>query len=166
MAHGLAASLLLPAAGCSLVLDFSDRAIPKDAGPDAPYSAAECEYKEPNDSPDTAAPFTPDDTGPAAICAGDAEDHDFYRFTVPPLTAQVALRLDYAFRTTGDLELRLTHTAGVTLSTGFGDVERIVCPGPGLPNPCPTLPAGDYVVEVFPVPGSVNRYTLGLTITK
>jgi hypothetical protein len=36
----------LPATGCSWILDFSDGAIPKNAPIDAPYSQAECDFKE------------------------------------------------------------------------------------------------------------------------
>lgn len=160
-----ASLLLLPAAGCSLILDFSDEAIPKDAGPDAPYTAAECAYGEPNDRPEDAMVITSSDTGPAAICAGDVEDHDFYKLTVPAMTTRVEIRIDTTFRPTGDLELRLYHPTGTTQSAGFGDEEKIVCPGPGLPTACPTLPAGDYVFEVFPAMASVNRYTFALTLT-
>ena len=35
--------LLLPLGGCSLILDFSDKAIPKDASADAPYTQVECD---------------------------------------------------------------------------------------------------------------------------
>jgi hypothetical protein len=167
MVRECAASLLLvPAAGCSLILDFSDSAIPRDAEPDAPYSAAECAYKEPNDTIDTAAPIATADTGPAAICAGDVEDRDFYRFTVPAMATRVEIRIETAFRTTGDLELRLHDNDGAPqFSMGFVDQERIVCPGAGQPTPCPTLAAGDYVFEVFPATGSVNRYTFAVVIT-
>ena len=44
----LAFAALLP--GCSLILDFSDSAVPADAAIDAVYTQAECDYKEPNDS--------------------------------------------------------------------------------------------------------------------
>src|SRR3954453_17983292 len=103
-----ASLLLLPVAGCSYLLDFSDQAIPKDAAPDAPYVQAECDYKEPDDSAATAAPITPADTGPAAICAAagsqGSEDHDFYRFTVPAQAARVEVKITYRYRPTGDLD--------------------------------------------------------------
>lgn len=163
-ARTCAAALLAPLAGCSLFLDFSDDAIPTDAAIDAPYSAAECLYKEPNDTIATAAPVTPDDTGPAAICAGSVVDRDFYRFTLPAMT-RVEIRLDTSFRPTGDLELRFHDNDGAPqLSTGFVDQERIVCPDPNPTTLCPTLPAGDYVFEVFPATGSVNRYTFALVL--
>jgi hypothetical protein len=166
--------LLLPAVaavaavgttGCSLLLDFSDGAVLGDAGGDAPYSQAECAYKEPNDSLATAALITPADTGPAAICAGTVEDHDFYRFTVPAGATKVAVKLSYTYRSGGDLDLRLfdSSRAQLALSVGFGDQELITCPGQA--PTCPMLGAGDYVLEVFPVPGSVNRYTFAVTIT-
>jgi hypothetical protein len=159
-----ASLLLVPAAGCSLILDFSDDAIPRDAGPDAPYSDQECLYKEPNDTIDTAAPITTADTGPAAICAG-VDDRDFYRLTLPAMT-KVEIRLETTFRTGGDLELRFYDNDGAPqFSMGFVDQERIVCPGPGQPTACPALAAGDYVFEVFPATGSVNRYTFAVTLT-
>ena len=36
--------------GCSLILDFSDSAAPHDAMADTPYTQAQCDYMEPNDS--------------------------------------------------------------------------------------------------------------------
>lgn len=158
--------LVLPAASCSWLLDFSDGAIPGDAPPDAPYSQAECDYKEPNDTFAAAAAIAPADTGPAAICAGNAEDHDFYRFTVPAGTGNVEIRISTAYRVGGDLDLRLYDKAGAMLarSTGFGNDEVIGCPG--ISPACPTLAAGDYVFEVYPaVAGSVNRYTLSVAFT-
>src|SRR5438045_3943648 len=110
----VAALLALGAPGCSLVLDFSDQAIPKDASPDAPFDAADCAYKEPNDSIAAAAAIAPSDTGPAAICPGVTEDHDFYRFTVPAAT-RVEIRVDYVVRPGGDLDLRLYDGAGATV---------------------------------------------------
>ena len=156
---------LLSMAGCSLILDFSDGALGGDAGADAPYSQAECDYKEPNNSLAAAAQITPADTGPAAICAGSIEDHDFYRFTVAAGTTRVAVKLSYTFRRGGDLDLRLYDDAGAQLaqSVGFGDEELITCPGSA--PVCPMLGAGIYTFEVFPVAGSVNRYTFALTIT-
>jgi hypothetical protein len=161
------AGLLLPAAGCSWLLDFSDKAILRDAQTDAPYTQAECDYKEPNDSAATAAVITAADTGPAAICAGDAEDHDFYKFTVPAGTTKVELRVDYTYRMTGDIDLRLFDKTGATVlaqSNEFSNQELIVCPGAA--PACPALGAGDYVFEVFPaIPGAVNDYTFALTFT-
>jgi hypothetical protein len=161
------ALLGLLASGCSLVLDFSKDAIPVDAEIDGPYTQAECDYKEPNDSVDLAALVTPADVGPAAICAGATDDRDFYRFTVPAMTAKVTVRVSFVNRPTGDLDLRITDTTGATTygqSRGFGDDESVACPGAS--PACPMLAAGDYLFEVFPaVPGSVNRYDLALTIT-
>jgi hypothetical protein len=157
---------LAPAGGCSLLLDFGPGAVPAD-GDDLPYTQADCEYKEPNDSPAEAAPFETTDTGPAAICAGPAEDRDFYRFTVPPGTASVSVRVTFARRPSGDLDLRITDTSGSTTfgqSRGFGQVELVTCPGSS--PVCPALGAGDYLFEVFPaVPGAVNRYDIALTLT-
>lgn len=168
MVRELAASLLLlPVAGCSFLLDFSDKAIPTDAQPDAPYTQAECDYKEPNDTAATAASITPGDTGPAAICAGSAADHDFYKFTVTAATTKVEIRIAYTYRAAGDLDLRLYDATGGTMlsqSTGFSNEELIVCPGTS--PMCARLAAGDYVFDVYPgVAGAVNRYTIALAIT-
>lgn len=163
----IAVLLAIPGAGCSLLLDFSDQAIPGDAAPDAPFSAEECAYKEPNNSVATAATITASDTGPAAICPGDTEDHDFYRFALPATATRVEIRIDSVYRPGGDIDLLLYDSTGTTLlsqSHSFSDQERIVCPG-SVPS-CPTLAPGDYVFEVFPaVTGAVNRYTFALTIT-
>lgn len=164
----VAALLALPAVSCSWILDFSDSAIPKDAQVDAPYTQAECDYKEPNDTVATAAVITPADTGPAAICAGDVEDHDFYKFTVPAGTTKVAIRISTIYRPTGDLDLRLydkTGTMTLSQSHNFSDDEVIICPDSSFPPKCGTLPANDYVFEVFPVPPSVNSYTIALALT-
>jgi hypothetical protein len=161
-----ASLLLLPVAGCSYLLDFSDPAIPLDAAPDAPYVQAECDYKEPNDSAATAAPISFAETGPAAICAAGAEDHDFYRFTVPAQAARVEVQITYRYRPTGDLDLKLYGRTGnlVAESRGFGDTEVISCPGSA--PACPALAADDYVFEVFPaVTGAVNAYTFALAVT-
>ncbi len=158
--------MLLPLTGCSLILDFSDGAIPKDAAIDAPYTQAECDYKEPNDSAATAAMITTADTGPAAICAGPTEDHDFYKFTVPAMTTTVTVKISFMNRPGGDLDLRLFDKTGVSLlaqSRGFGNDETITCPGTS-PD-CSALAADDYVFEVFPaVTGAVNDYTIALTM--
>lgn len=145
---------------CSLILDF-DAAAPADAAIDAPYTQAECDYKEPNDSAATAAPITAADTGPAAICAGSV-DEDFYKFTVESATVTVSLQ--FTNRPGGDLDMKLLDSSGlmVSQSRGFGDGEMIVCPG-GVPS-CATLTVGaDYIVQVFPaVAGSVNSYTFSI----
>lgn len=153
---------LLGASSCSLLLDFGGP-----AGIDAPYTEAECAYGEPNDTPALATPLTPADLGPAAICAGEPADRDFYRFTVPAGTASVSVRVSFTNRPNGDLDLRLTDATGATTfgqSRGFDDVEEIVCPGTS--PPCQALPEGEYAFEVFPaLPGAVNRYDLSLSIT-
>ena len=151
-------ALLLTTPACSLLLDFSD------PPPTAPYTQTECNYHEPNDSRGAAAPITPADAGPAAICPGATEDHDFYQFSVPPGTARVEFKLDYVDRSGGDLDLRLYDgTATPPVSNSFGDEERITCPG-ASPR-CEALAAGDYVFEVFPASGAVNRYTFSLVLT-
>lgn len=153
--------LALPLASCSFLLDFSGGAIPRDA---APYSRAECDYKEPNDSFAAAAAIAAGDTGPAAIC-GPGEDHDFYRFTVPAGTTHVEVRIA-TMSPPGDLDLQLYDRTGAVIarSTGFADDEVIDCPS-ARPM-CPTLTAGDYIFEVYPgKTGEVNRYTFTVALT-
>jgi hypothetical protein len=149
--------------GCSLVLDFSDSAAPHDAMADTPYTQAECDFMEPNDSLATPAMVSATDTGPAAICAGTPEDHDFYKFTVAG-TGPVTVAITFTNRAGGDLDMRLYDSMGtvVSRSSGFGNGETITCPGQS--PACGTLSAGDYVFEVFPaVAGSVNNYTFSLS---
>jgi hypothetical protein len=168
----VASLLLLTAPGCSWLLDFSDNAIPGDAafpGPDSAFDQAECDYKEPNDSVATAAAIQLADMagaaiGPAAICPGVTEDHDFYKLTVDAATARLEIRLAYVYGAARDLDLRLDDEAGgeIAVSRGFSDEELLRCPGDS--PACPALPAGDYVIEVFPaVTGAVNRYTIAIT---
>ena len=164
---GFAALCLASTSGCSLLLDFGPGAIPIDAPPEPPYSKAECEFGEPNNAPAEATLLTPTDVGPAAICAGEPEDHDFYRFTVPAGITKVTLRIALVSGTGRDLDLRLTDATGATMlsqSRGVADTETVVCPGDS--PKCLALAEGDYVFEVFPAtPGSVNRYDISLTLT-
>ena len=156
-----ALSIVALCPSCSLILDFDQTS--HDASIDAPYTQAQCDYKEPNDSPETAAMIAATDTGPAAICApammGGTEDKDYYKFTVSSATVTVSIA--FTNRPGGDLDIKLLDASGTVMqsqSRGFGDGETIVCPGTS-PS-CPTLAAGDYVLQVFPaVAGSVNAYT-------
>jgi hypothetical protein len=167
------ALLGLALSGCSLVLDFGKGAIPVDAQADGPSTQTECDYKEPNDVVAMAAVVAPADVGPGAICDPNpdpdptADDRDFYKFTVPAMTAAVTVRITFTNRPTGDLDLRITDSSGATTygqSRGFGDGEAVVCPGSS--PACPTLAPGDYVFEVFPaVPGALNRYEMSLAFT-
>jgi hypothetical protein len=157
---------LVPLAACSLVLDFSDGAIPVDAAPDAPFTQAECDYKEPNNSLAEAQPLDVNEVGRAAICAADPEDHDFYKFTVPAGTASVTVHIAFTNRPSGDLDLKLLDATGSMLaqSRGFTDGETIVCPGT-MPS-CGMLAEGEYIVEVFPaLAGAVNNYEISVTLT-
>lgn len=159
----VALAIVALAPACSLVLDF-DKAPPADASIDAPYTQAECDYLEPNDSVAAAAMIGAADTGPAAICAptnGGSEDADYYKFTVSSATVTVAIQ--FTNRPGGDLDIKLLDSTGAmqSQSRGFGDGEMITCPG-ASPS-CPTLAAGDYILQVFPaVPGSVNAYTFAI----
>lgn len=150
--------------GCSLVLDFSDKAIPKDAMIDAPYTPDECAYKEPNDTFDTAQLITSADTGPAAICANDPAD--YYKFTLAGATS-VTWAIQFTNRPGGDLDLEIDDATGAQLATsrGFGDGETIVCPGTA--PTCLHLADGDYLMKVFPATqGAVNAYTFSVQVTQ
>jgi hypothetical protein len=152
--------------GCELILDFSDSQIPIDAAPDAPYTDDECAYKEPNDTVASAQPIAPGETGPAAICANDPEDLDFYKFTVPANTASVVVGITFMNRASGDLDLKLLDSTGTMLaqSRGVTDSETITCPAAS--PACAQLAAGDYIFEVFPaLMGAVNSYEINLAIT-
>ena len=171
MVRALLVLFLYGSAGCSLILDFSDDAIPKDATADSPFSEAECEFKEPNDNAAEAQPFAASDVGPAAICERIAgvQDKDFYRFTVPAGTTTVTVRITFVTSATGDLDLRLYDSTGANVlgsSFGFQNEEQIVCPGAApLCNGNMPLPEGDYLFEVYsPVNGGVNRYDIALTL--
>lgn len=159
----VALSVVALVPGCSLILDFNEAA-PGDASFDAPYTQAECDYKEPNDSPAAPAMIEATDTGPAAICkptSGGAEDEDYYKFTAS--SATVTVGITFTNRPGGDLDIKLLDGTGLVVaqSRGFGNGEMITCPG-ASPS-CPTLAAGDYILQVFPaVPGSVNSYTFSI----
>lgn len=147
---------------CSLILDF-DEPPPADAMIDGPYTKTECDFKEPNNSLDTAADVTSADTGPAAICAGTDEDHDFYRFTASSLPTTIMIA--FTQRDGGDLDLRLWDAAGtmVAQSREFGATEMLTCPGAS--PACPKLTAGSsWVFEVFPgKAGAANSYTFSVS---
>lgn len=159
----LLALVALP--GCSLILDFSDKAGVHDASLDGPYTQDECNYKEPNDSLDTAAVIDPaTDMGPAAICkVASGEDDDYYKFTVPDMTTKVTITLTNA-PGGGDLDLKLYDATGDVIgqSRSFGPGETLACPA--VSPSCPTLAAGDYVFEVLPgSPVNLNNYTFSVT---
>jgi hypothetical protein len=158
--------LLAVCPGCSLLLDFSDSAAPHDAGIDAPYSTEQCAYKEPNDTPNTAAPVTMADTGPAAICPkpGGQDDQDYYRFTVTPGANLVTVTIMFQ-EAVGDLDLQLldASASSIAYSRGVTDQELIRCPGSD--PPCPALAAGDYLFRVFPShAGVVNHYVFSVLV--
>jgi hypothetical protein len=154
--------------GCSLVLNFSNNEIPKDAPIDGPFTAGECAYDTPNGTFASAATITPGvDMGPAAVCTpppDQTEDDHYYQFTVPAMTTTVTVAIQF-MNSLGDLDLRLFDSTSTMVagSFGFGDGETIVCPSSS--PPCPTLAAGDYVFEVFPAtPDQENNYTVSVTL--
>jgi hypothetical protein len=160
--------------GCSLILDFSDSQIPKDAAPpDAFYSQAECSYDEPNDTFDTAASVTTADMGPAAICPNGTgtDDLDFYRFEVTPTASPgsptVTITLTYQDRgPTSALDLSLFDSTDslIASETDSLTTKTITCPSSdGIA--CPMLGSAAYVFEVSPaMPGNINDYTFSLAI--
>ncbi len=161
--------LALP--GCSLILDFSDSAAPKDAAlPDAFYTAAECSYDEPDDTVDTAASVTVADTGPAAICPTGTgmDDLDFYRFEVDDTATTVTIQIVYLPRLNGDLDLTLFDENGSAIATEAdgATTKTITCPSTGGGVVCPVLTAGTtYTFEVSPgVPGNLNVYTFSISM--
>ena len=161
------ASAVVLATGCSFVLNFSNNEIPKDAAIDGPFTADECGYKEPNESQATAAPITPADTGPAAICptTTGSDDADWYAFNVPAGTTKVTITLQFTNRPGGDLDLELWDSTPSrrAQSRGFGDNEMIVCPAAS--PPCTTLEPGDYAFLVEPgTPGDINDYTFSVQL--
>lgn len=161
---GLCLAVLVP--GCSLILDFSDRAIPKDAAIDSRFSAAECAYGEPNDTPATATALTGGETGPAAICSsGSTDDLDYYSFQVPMGTMTTTISISFQNQI-GDLDLALYdgNATFITASRGFSDGETIICPGT-TPS-CAALAPGTYIFEVQPATTGVqNSYTFSVATT-
>ena len=160
----LASLIVLP--GCSLILDFSDSAGVHDASIDGPYTQDQCDYKEPNDTLETAAVIDPaTDMGPAAICkVATGEDDDYYRFTVPDGITKTTITLTDA-PGGGDLDLKLYDSTGQVIgqSRNFSDTETFICPA--VSPSCPTLAAGDYVFEVLPgSPVNLNNYTFSVVL--
>lgn len=162
-ARVLAIALVAMTPACSFILDF-DEALPTDAAVDGPYTQAECEYLEPNDTFFEAKPIAATDMGPAAICppaAGGGEDHDFYKFTASGTTTTITI--NFTDRPGGDLDLKLYDSTGTMISSSreFGSTEMITCPGAS--PACPSLGSGEYTIEVFPgVAGSVNSYSFSI----
>ncbi len=158
-------ALCVAQSGCSLILDFSDSQIPKDAPPDI-FTIAECTLDEPNDSFAAATARTPGETVSAALCADGFQDLDFYKFTVPAATNTLTIAL--TFNTLeGDLDLHLYDNTGMEKSFAAGnlDNEQIVCPGvtPACNLGTP-ITEGDYVVEVRSVANVQNTYSLAITL--
>jgi len=149
--------------GCSLILNFSDSAIPKDAGP--PDADPACSFDEPNDDATDAASITTADTGPAAICTkpDGAPDLDFYRFEVPDMTATVTVQIVYQPAVNGDLALAITDPTGATIASesDSSTTKSITCPG----ATCGMLATGTYELEVAGLtPADTNEYTFSLTL--
>jgi hypothetical protein len=147
---------------CSLILDF-DQPLPADAMTDAVSTKTECDFGEPNNTPAEATPVTSADTGPAAICPGTDEDHDFYSFTAS--ASPTTISISFTQRPGGDLDMKLYDATGTMIASSreFGPAEMLTCPGAS--PACPMLSAGQsYTFEVFPgVADAVNTYTFALS---
>ncbi|MEO8844188.1 MAG: hypothetical protein ABI591_18495 [Kofleriaceae bacterium] len=159
-------ALVTLGSGCSLILDFSDQAGVHDASLDGPYTQDQCNYKEPNDTLETAAVIDPTvDMGPAAICkVATGEDDDYYKFTVAAGITKATLNLIDA-PGGGDLDLKLYDSTGnvVGQSRNFSATETLICPA--VSPACPALSAGDYVLEILPgSPVNLNNYTFSVTL--
>jgi hypothetical protein len=168
MVRELAIVCLLAQTGCSLILDFSDSAIPIDA---APFTVEDCSFGEPNNTFEDATPIALTDLVTAGICGRETDDRDFYKFTVPAGTATLQIDVTGFDSKIGDLDLYLYNAQSQqqALSAGVQDSERIVCPG-AAPR-CdlgmtPPIAEGEYTFEVRGgTPGTQNRYDIAITIT-
>jgi hypothetical protein len=157
---------LLAQTGCSLVLDFSNSAIPIDA---SPFTEDECAFGEPNDTFDDASVIAATAIGPGAICARGFDDRDFYKLAVPAGTTAITVEIAF-LHASGDLDLFLYNAASQqqALSAGAQDNEKIVCPAMtprcALGDTVP-IDEGDYVIEVRgALPGTQNRYDIAITL--
>jgi hypothetical protein len=168
MIRELALLCLVAETGCSLVLDFSDSAIPIDA---APFTVEDCSFGEPNNTFQEATPYVLTELASAAICGRDTDDRDFYKITIPPATATLTIEITGFESAVGDLDLYLYNGASQqqALSAGVTNSEKIVCPG-AAPR-CdlgmtPPIAEGDYIFEVRgATPGTQNRYDIAITLT-
>jgi hypothetical protein len=152
------ALLALALGGCSLLLDFDDPVIPRDASvPDASPDGAD--FAEPNDTFDTAFVVgSGSKTGLAILPRGD---QDYFRFTLAtPRDLILTVRFTQA---AGDLDLALYDAARqeVASSTGNDDDEQIVRTQ-AMGN---QLPAGDYFILVYGFDGQyTNQYQLDIEV--
>lgn len=163
--------------GCSLILDFDDPVEsidggPLDGGSDAAQdpdadlrpdasTAANCDVLEPNDSLDAPQAITPMTIAAAHCPSGDP---DFYSFVLEA-NNELTITLEFLNEPTpGDLNLRLYDAAQEirSVASGTGTIDTIAH-SPGLGN---ALPAGTYVIEVFPAANSFAKdYSLTLQQT-
>lgn len=164
MVRGLPSLVLVPLAGCSLILDFDDPPAPPDAIAIDAIPNDACTFGEPNETRQAAFPLTPVTGQLAAIC--EDGDRDFYSFSV---LAGQAVTIEILFGqvgTAGDLELRLYDETGMpeAMSLSIDADERIVCPG-SMPT-CGQLAEGNYFFEVYGYEDAqVNAYTLNFAVT-
>jgi len=157
----LLTSLCLSGAGCSLILDFSEKQ--SDAGPpDAlvPPDGGGCGNLEPNESLAQAMPITPG-SYELGICTPG--DNDYFEITLGD-AQDLLVRIDFVNAAMKDLEMRLYDSLGAVIdrSETFNDFEQIER-SLAMSN---QLAAGTYFVQVFGFNNSnTNDYTLTLTIT-
>ncbi len=165
----LSALLLGTSAGCSLLLDFSEKA---DAGSGEDANAIDagpvgdggdpCTAYEPNDALAEAIAIEPGTYEPLAICP--AGDDDYFSFVVGDNQDMVVEALFSNQGGAGDLEMRLYNSSGevVDRSETFNDNERIERSLAGSNQ----LLAGTYIVQMYGFNDTTeNTYSLVLTIS-
>jgi hypothetical protein len=163
---GLLVAVLF-ASGCSLILDFSDKA---DAGPNSDADVVDagpvgdggdpCAAFEPNDALAEAYPIEPGTYSPLAICPSG--DDDYFSFVLAEARDMVVEALFDNQGGAGDLEMRLYNSLGeiIANSQNFEDNERIER---SLAQSNQLQP-GTYIVQMYGFNGTVqNDYVLTLT---
>ncbi len=164
---GFLLAVLATGPGCSLILDFSDKA---DAGPETDAEVVDagpvgdggdpCAAYEPNDELAQAYPIEPGTYSPLAICP--AGDDDYFSFVLDSPRDMVVDALFDNKDGAGDLEMRLYDSNGEVIdsSENFTDNEHIER-SLAQSN---QLVAGTYIVQVWGYNGTVqNDYELVLT---
>jgi len=161
--------LVTMSAGCSLLLDFSEKA---DAGPGGDADVVDagpigdggdpCNAFEPNDTLSAAVGIEPGTYEPLAICP--VGDHDYFSFEIGDNQDVVVEAFFSNEGGAGDLEMRLYNSSGevVARSESFSDNERIERSLAASNQ----LLAGTYLIEMYGFHDTTeNEYSLVLTVT-